>query len=305
MRSVVTGGAGFIGTHLVEYLVAQGNDVLVLDNFSTGSREALEHLHGSVAVLEGDIRDTELLCEALRGADTVFHLAALVSVAQSVAEPQLTYEVNCTGTVGLLEAARLTGVRRVVQASTCAVYGNTQRLPVRESDPTQPLSPYAAAKLGAEQAGQLYSGLYGLETVALRFFNVYGPRQSPTSSYAAVVPRFIATLLAGDQPTIYGDGGQSRDFIFVEDVVGALVAAAAAPGISGAVLNVGRGEAATVLELASIIAKLVGTPLAPRFEVARSGEVRHSRADPTALAEHTGFRALYDLRAGLARTVTG
>jgi nucleoside-diphosphate-sugar epimerase len=205
--------------------------------------------------------------------------------------------------VGLLEAARQAGVARVVQASSCAVYGNTARLPVSEADQTAPLSPYAATKLAAEQAGQLYSGLYGLETVALRFFNIYGPRQDPASPYAAVVPRFIARLRAGSQPTIYGDGSQSRDFIFVADVIEALWTAATAPGLGGGVYNVGRGEERSVRELADQIGALLGTPVRPQFAPAREGEVLRSCADVELFARAAGFRARHSLREGLARTI--
>src|SRR5690242_12653178 len=206
MQILVTGGAGFIGSHLVTWLVAQGHQVRVLDNFSTGRRTTLTSIGSSVTTIEGDIRNFATVQSAMHGAEYVFHLAAMVSVHQSIEQPLQAQAINATGSLHVLEAARLERVRRVVQASSCAVYGNTERLPVRETEPPQPLSPYAVTKLAAEQSGQLYTHLYQLETVALRFFNVYGPRQDPASPYAAVVPRFLAALRAQQSPTIYGDG---------------------------------------------------------------------------------------------------
>jgi nucleoside-diphosphate-sugar epimerase len=303
MRTLVTGGAGFIGSHLIDYLLAQGCEVRVLDNFSSGRRERADALRNSIELIEGDIRDSAAVARAASGVERVFHLAAMVSVAQSVEQPREAYAINVAGTVGLLEAARQARVARVVQASSCAVYGNTERLPVSEGDPVAPLSPYAATKLAAEQAGQLYTSLYGLETVALRFFNIYGPRQDPASPYAAVVARFIERLRAGGQPIIYGDGGQSRDFIFVADVVEALWAAATAPGLGGGVFNVGRGEEHSVLELADEIGALFDTPARPQFALGRGGEVRRSRADVELFARAAGFRARHSLREGLARTI--
>jgi nucleoside-diphosphate-sugar epimerase len=233
----------------------------------------------------------------------VFHLAAMVSVVLSVEQPLLAHAINATGSLHVLDTAHRAGARRVVQASSCAVYGDTERLPIAEVEPPHPLSPYAATKLVAEQAGQLYSRLYGLEVVALRFFNVYGPRQDPNSPYAAAVPRFAAALAAGQQPTVYGDGGQSRDFIFVEDIVRALWTAATAPGIAGEVFNVGRGEACSILDLVDMIADVIGVQAQPQFAPARGGEVRHSLADVSRFAERAGFRARIGLRQGLAATI--
>ncbi|NCC36947.1 MAG: NAD-dependent epimerase/dehydratase family protein, partial [Chloroflexia bacterium] len=219
MQIFVTGGAGFIGSHLVKLLVAQGHTVHVFDDLSSGRFERISGYGEAVQFTRGDVRDAEAVAAAMQGAGIVFHLAALVSVVESVEHPPKAYATNVLGTVHVLEAARRLGVQRVVQASTCAVYGNTEQLPVSEQTPVQPLSPYASTKLAAEQAGQLYQQLYGLATVALRFFNVYGPGQDPASPYAAVVPRFIAALRAGEQPCIFGDGLQSRDFVFVGDIV--------------------------------------------------------------------------------------
>ncbi|HEX9370841.1 MAG TPA: NAD-dependent epimerase/dehydratase family protein [Roseiflexaceae bacterium] len=303
MNILVTGGAGFIGSHLVEWLVEQGHRVRVLDNFSSGHPESLASVRGAIELVAGDIRDLAAVRAAARDVDLIVHLAAMVSVVQSIAEPLAAQAINAMGSLHVLEAARQAGVRRVVQASSCAVYGDAARLPIDEDTPPEPLSPYAATKLAAEQAGRLYSRLYGLEAVALRFFNVYGPRQDPASPYAAVVPRFVAALRGGQQPTIYGDGGQSRDFVFVGDVVRALWVAATAPGIAGEVFNVGRGEARSVLDLAHTIGALLGVDVRPQFAPPRDGEVRHSRADVARFAERAGFRAATSLRAGLEATI--
>jgi UDP-glucose 4-epimerase len=304
MNILVTGGAGFIGSHLVEWLVEQGHRVRVLDNFSSGRREALEPLRSSIELVAGDIRDFACVESSARGVDLAIHLAAMVSVNQSVEQPLDAQAINATGTLHVLEAARRAGVRRLVQASSCAVYGNTERLPVSEDDRPEPLSPYALTKLAAEQAGQLYTRLYGLETVSLRFFNIYGPRQDPASPYAAVVPRFIAALRAGRQPVIYGDGKQSRDFVFVGDIVQALWTAATAQTLAGGVFNVGRGEACSILNLPQIIGELLGVSIQPQFLAAREGEVRHSCADVSALAQRAGFRARVSIREGLSTTIS-
>ena len=300
MRVLVTGGAGFIGSHLVRWLVRENHVVRVLDNLSTGRRAMLGPVQDSVEMIVGDIRDFETVQSAVAGVDLVFHLAAMVSVAQSVEQPLLAQSINATGSLHVLDAARKVGARRVIQASSCAIYGNCERLPISENEPPQPSSPYAITKLAAEQAGQLYSRLYGLEVVALRFFNVYGPRQDPNSPYAAAVPRFMATLHARQQPTIYGDGLQSRDFIFVEDIVRALWAAATVPGIAGEAFNVGRGEGLSIRDLVDMLGDVLGVPSKPLFAPPRDGEVRHSLADVSRFAERTGFRAQVGLREGLA-----
>jgi nucleoside-diphosphate-sugar epimerase len=301
---LVTGGAGFIGSHVVRQLVGAGAQVRVLDDMSSGRPENLGPALARVELIEGDICDLAAVRRAAEGAAIIIHLAAMVSVVQSVEEPLRAQAVNATGTLNVLEAARAAGVRRVVQASSCAVYGEPERLPVDETTPPCPLSPYAATKLAAEQAGQLYTRLYGLETVALRFFNVYGPRQDPTSPYAAAVPRFIAALRAGRQPTIYGDGRQTRDFVYVGDVVRALWTAATAPGIAGEVFNVGRGESVSVVALVETLCDLLGVPCRPEFAPPRPGEVRHSRADVARFAARAGFCATTGLREGLRETLS-
>lgn len=303
MDILVTGGAGFIGSHLVRWLVEQGHHVRVLDNLSSGRLDLLGPALESIEFIEGDIRNFSAVQAALNRIDLVFHLAALVSVVESVEYPLRTQDINATGTLHVLEGARRAGVARVVQASSCAVYGNTEKLPVAETERPMPLSPYALTKLAAEQYGQLYTQLYELETVALRFFNVYGPRQDPASPYAAVIPRFIAKLCTGEQPLIYGDGQQSRDFIFVGDIVRALWSAATAHNIAGGVFNVGSGLAWSILELARMIGDVLGVSVQPIFAPARDGEVRHSRADVSLFVEQANFRASVPLREGLAATV--
>jgi nucleoside-diphosphate-sugar epimerase len=303
MHILVTGGAGFIGSHLVRWLVKQQHRVRVVDNLSSGKLEWLGPARDAVDMVRADIEDFAAMQAVVQHIDLVFHLAALVSVVESTEHPLRAYATNVTGTLHVLEAARLHGVRRVVQMSSSAVYGDTEALPVSEREPVCPLSPYASTKLAAEQAGQLYTRLYGLETVALRGFNIYGPRQSPTSPYAAVIPRFIDALRQGRQPTIFGDGLQTRDFIYVGDLVQALWAAATAPGIAGEVFNAGRGEAWSVLDMAHMLGDLLGVVVVPQHAPPRSGEVRHSYADVSRLAERAGFRASTRLREGLAATV--
>lgn len=300
MNILVTGGAGFIGSHLVHMLLEQGHAIRVLDNLSSGKPESLGIHRGAVELIVGDVRDGDSVARAAQGSDAIIHLAAMVSVVQSVEQPRLCYENNLIGTLNVLDAARQSDIQRVVLASTCAVYGDTEKLPVSEADPTAPVSPYAATKLAAEQACQLYSRLYGVETVALRFFNVYGPRQDPASPYAAVVPRFIAALRSGQQPTIYGDGLQTRDFIAVSDIARALWTATIAPDIAGEVFNVGRGESHSVLDLVEALGELMGVDVQPHFAPARAGEVRHSRADVSRFAEQADFRAQLSLVDGLA-----
>jgi nucleoside-diphosphate-sugar epimerase len=303
MTILVTGGAGFIGSHLVSWLITQGHRVRVLDNLSTGRRELLDPIRASIDFVKGDIRDPLLLGQMLEGVTLVFHLAAVVSVIQSIEQPLEAQSVNASGTLQLLEAARQAGIRRVVQASTCAVYGDNASIPLVEYAVPRPLSPYAVTKLAAEHLGQLYSALYGLEVVALRFFNVYGPGQDPGSPYAAVVPRFLQRLAGGEPITIFGDGQQSRDFVYVGDIVQALWSAAVAPDVGGEIFNVARGEAHSVLDLATILSDTLGTSLQFDFAPARAGEVRHSCGDPSRLLARTGFRAQTGLADGLALTV--
>ena len=302
-KALVTGGAGFIGSHLADALLAGGWSVRLLDDFSSGRPANVAHLQGSAELLRGDLRDRGLLAGALAGVEVVFHQAAVPSVPRSVAEPERTNDVNVTGTLGLLEASRQAGVRRVVFASSSSAYGDTPVLPKVESLPPCPLSPYALQKYAGERYCQLYHRLYGLETVALRYFNVYGPRQNPESEYAAVIPRFVTACLAGEAPVVFGDGEQTRDFTYVGDAVAANLLAADAPGAPGAVVNVAGGRRVSLNELLSAIRTLTGAKLAARHEPARPGDVRDSLADLSRAKQLLGYEARVDLHSGLARTI--
>jgi UDP-glucose 4-epimerase len=298
---LVTGGAGFIGSHLVEALVARGDRVRVLDNFSTGEPANLQAVHDDVAVIDGDISDVAVVAEAARGVELIFHQAALPSVPRSVADPAATHGVCATGTLNVLLAARDTGARRVIYAASSSAYGNSEQLPKREGDPTRPLSPYAVAKLTGEHYCAAFSEVYGLETVRLRYFNVYGPRQSPDSPYAAVIPRFLRALLAGHSPRIHGDGRQSRDFTFVDDVIRANLLAAAAPGVSGKVYNIACGQRTSLLELIAVMNGLLGSDIAPVHEPGRPGDVRHSQADISRAVSELGYRPQTTVAVGVRR----
>jgi UDP-glucose 4-epimerase len=300
-QCLVTGGAGFIGSHLVEALVARGHRVRVLDNFSTGDATNLEGVRGSIDLVEGDITDFDTVRSAVRGTEVVFHQAALASVPRSVADPMATHRACVDGTLHVLLAAKEERVRRVVYAASSSAYGNSDRLPKRETDPTAPLSPYAVAKLAGEQYCAAFSEVYGLETVRLRYFNVFGPRQTPDSPYAAVIPLFLRALTRGERPLIYGDGGQSRDFTFVDDVVQANLLAAETPGVSGRVFNVACGHRTSLLELLRHLNALLGTETAPVHTDPRPGDVRHSQADIGRARELLGYRPTTDTLSGLRR----
>lgn len=276
---LVTGGAGFIGSHLVEALVQRGDTVRVLDNFSTGALVNLVRVRGQVRVFDGDITDLEAVRTAIEGVEIVFHQAALASVPRSIANPLATHHACATGTLNVLLAARQAGARRVVYAASSSAYGASRKLPKHEDDPTLPLSPYAVAKLAGEHYCAAFAGVYGLETVRLRYFNVYGPRQSPDSPYAAVIPKFLEAMTSGRPPVIHGDGEQSRDFTFVADVVQANLLAAAAPGVSGKVYNIACGRRTSLLELVQHLNSLLGTDIQPEHTDPRPGDVRHSLAD--------------------------
>ncbi len=298
---LVTGGAGFIGSHLVEAWAADGAEVRVLDNLSSGRAENLAGTRGRVDLIVGDVRSPDQLAAAMSGVQIVVHLAALVSVADSVERPADNYEINVQGTVRVLEAARAAGVRRVVLASSAAVYGNEPTLPKREDMPAAPASPYAAAKLADEYIARVHAELYGLETVSLRFFNVYGPRQDPSSPYSGVISRFTDALARGEAPRVFGDGLQTRDFIFVRDVVSAIRQAATSPAVGrGEVFNVGTGRASSLLDVLRALEPLVGDMPAPVFEPPRPGDVRHSVADISRIRECLGFEPSVPLASGLA-----
>jgi UDP-glucose 4-epimerase len=297
---LVTGGAGFIGSHLVHALLARGHDVRVLDNLSTGSRENLAGL--PVELLVADLDDGDHMRGAARGIDTIYHLGAMISVPASLENPAACYQTNVLGSLHVLEAARREHVRRVVLASSCAVYGDAAG-PVAEDAAPRPLSPYAASKLAMEDLARLYHTAFGLETVGLRFFNVYGPRQDVHSPYAAVIPLFIEAMIAGRPPTIYGDGRQSRDFVFVDDVVQANLLASQAPAVAGQTFNVGLGASATLLDLVQALRRLLPDGPAPVFGPPRAGDVRTSAADVGRAAKALGYRPAHDLHQGLQATV--
>jgi len=296
---LVTGGAGFIGSHLVRALLARGDDVRVLDNLSTGDRANLADL--PVELMVADLGEADQVRAATRGVDTVFHLGAMISVPASLENPASCYRTNVLGSLHVLEAARREQVRRVVLASSCAVYGDHAG-PVAEDAASRPMSPYASSKLAMEDLARLYTSAMGLQTVCLRFFNVYGPRQDVHSPYAAVIPLFIEGLLDGRPPTIHGDGGQSRDFVFVEDVVQAMLQASQAV-VGGQLFNIGQGQSRTVLELAEVLAALVPGSPAPVFGPARAGDIRTSAADIGRATKALGYRPAWDLHQGLQATV--
>jgi UDP-N-acetylglucosamine/UDP-N-acetyl-alpha-D-glucosaminouronate 4-epimerase len=303
MDVLVTGGAGFIGSNLVRGLLDIGERVRVLDDLSTGRAENLDGVLDGVDLVHGDIRVPETVRWATEGAEVVYHLAALPSVARSVADPLPTHRVNVDGTLNLLQAALAAGVRRVVYASSSSVYGDTPTLPKHEDMPVSPLSPYAASKLAGEAYCRAFATAYGLETTGLRFFNVFGPRQDPGSEYAAVVPTFITAMLDGRSPQIFGDGTQSRDFTFVGNVVQACQLAAAAPPAAGQVMNVGCGARTSLLELVGELNDLLGTRIEPSFSEPRTGDVRHSEAAIARAEELIGYRPAVGVREGLAETV--
>jgi UDP-glucose 4-epimerase len=300
---LVTGGAGFIGSHISERLVREGHQVRVFDDFSAGKEENLLSFKDGLQVIRGDIRDREAVAAAMKDVEVVFHQAALGSVPRSVADPLTTHEVNITGTLNVLLAARDAGVRRVVFASSSSVYGETLELPKHEKMQTQPLSPYALSKLTGEYYIQVCKQVYGLEAVALRYFNIFGPRQDPDSHYAAVIPRFAAALLAGERPTIYGDGLQSRDFTYVENVVEANLLAAEAEGVAGWAFNIACGGRYTLLDLLNQMKEFLGSDVEPIHDPPRAGDVRDSQASIEAAEKALGYRILVDFKEGLRRTV--
>ncbi len=303
-KYLVTGGAGFIGSHLATKLVERGETVRVLDDLSTGSLDNIAHLLPTrIQFVCGDVTDRKQVEQAVRDVDVVFHHAALASVPRSVADPLETHAADTTGTVTLLDACRHAGVRRVVYAASSSCYGNRPEMPKSENHLPQALSPYAAAKLAGELYCEAFAACYPLETVRLRYFNVFGPRQDPKGPYSAVIPLFVTALLEERRPTIFGDGSQSRDFTYVENVVQANLLAAAAKGISGRVYNVACGQSASVLELLTEICGLLGKPVDPRFGPPRPGDVQHSSADISAAQRELGYLPSVGLHEGLRRTI--
>ena len=302
---LVTGGAGFIGSALARALLARGDRVRVIDNFFSGKRENLAEVASDVELLEGDIRDEAALARALGGVELVFHQAAIPSVPRSLAEPDASHDANATGTLKVLAGARKAGVRRVVYAASSSAYGDTPTLPKIETMRPMPLSPYAVSKLAGEHYCAVYAGAFGLETVSLRYFNVFGPRQDPRSEYAAVIPRFVTAALAGKGVTIYGDGTQSRDFCFIDNTVEAnLAAATAAPAdVSGQVFNVACGAATSLNDVVRLVGELVGHAVPVTYAPGRVGDVKHSLADVTAARTRLGYRGAISFAEGLQRTV--
>lgn len=302
-RILVTGGGGFIGSHLAKRLVDLGHRVTILDNFSTGRRSNLEALASDVEIIEGDIQSYERAFHAVRGCEVVFHEAALPSVPRSVQDPLTSTASNVIGTLNVLLAARDAEVRRVVYASSSSVYGSNPTLPKSEDMATLPISPYAVAKLAGEGYCRSIGVVYGLEAVAIRYFNVFGPRQDPRSMYAAVIPNFISALLAGEAPTIFGDGEQSRDFTYVDNVIDANMLAMDADSVAGQVYNVACGTSATLNELFADLRDLLGSDVEPTYSDPRPGDVRHSLADISAARRDLGYEPSVLLREGLNRTI--
>lgn len=303
MRALVTGGAGFIGSHLVDALVARGDDVVVLDDLSTGHRENLAGVEGRVDLQVGSVADRDAVAKAVLGCDRVFHLAAVASVQRTVEAPVETNAVNFGGVLNVLEAARAQGVGRVVFASSAAVYGDRGDAKVHEDDTPNPQTPYAIEKLQAERYVRIWPGLLGQDAVALRFFNVFGPRQDPSSPYSGVVSIFVSRLLAGQPVTIFGDGEQTRDFVAVDDVVHALLAAADRPKGDGLVCNVARGEATSVNDLYRHLAEIIGVDAKPTYAPGRPGDIRHSLANNTRLVQDLGVTPRTSVAVGLRRLV--
>ncbi len=301
-RYLVTGGAGFIGSNVVSALLARGDAVRVLDNFSTGLRANLPALEGA-EVLEGDIRSYHIVQEAVEGVDFVLHQAALPSVPRSVRDPITSNDVNVVGTLNLLTAARDAGVKRLVYAGSSSVYGRTPGLPKRESMEASPVSPYAVSKLAGEQYCRSFTELYGFETVILRYFNVFGPRQNPKSEYAAVVPKFIHLVLSHSRPTINGDGSQTRDFTYVENVVQANLLACEREGVAGKVFNIATGQQVALIDMLRTVERITGIEVVPEFRPRRMGDVEHSLAAIDEARRVLGYEPTVTLEEGLRRTV--
>jgi len=301
---LVTGGAGFIGSSIAQQLLAAGDRVRILDDFSSGRRENLESLPGQFELIEGTIVDPDTVARAVRGVDVVFHQAAIPSVVRSVDSPQPSLMAGVQGTTVVLDVARRSGVRRVILAASSSAYGDTPTLPKVETMPTNPLSPYAVSKLSCEHLVRVFASLYGLETVALRYFNVFGPRQDPKSEYAAVIPKFVTAALRKQRPVVFGDGEQTRDFCFIDNAVRAnLLAASTSNKLSGQVVNVACGERTSLNALLRMVGELTGTQLEPDYRPRRAGDVKDSLADIRAAREVLGYEPTVDVREGLRRTV--
>jgi len=300
---LVTGGAGFIGSNIVEELLKQGEEVRVLDNFSTGKKENILPFLDKIDLIKGDIRDYRVVREAVDGVDFILHQAALPSVPRSIKDPIATNEVNVSGTLNILDAAKNTGVKRVIYASSSSVYGNSETLPKRENMIPEPISPYAVSKLAGEKYCKVFYKVYGLETVILRYFNVFGPKQDPNSQYSAVIPKFIAMMKKGEKPVIYGDGEQSRDFTFVANVVEANLLALEKEGIAGEIFNVAFGGRNSVNNLIEELNKIFESDIEAICTKPRTGDVKHSLADITKARKLLGYNPFMNFQNGLRETV--
>ena len=305
MKYLVTGGAGFIGSNIVSELLSQGEQVVVLDNFATGKRENTLPLmkNKNLTMIEGDLRSFHIVRTAVKGVDYILHQGALPSVPRSINDPITSNDVNILGMLNILEAAKEFGVKRVVCASSSSIYGNSESLPKVESMPVNPLSPYALTKYAQERYCQIFSQIYGMETVALRYFNVFGPNQDPTSQYSAVIPKFIKLIMQDKEPMIYGDGSQSRDFTFVENNVWGNIQACTAPKASGEVINIACGKRYTLIDLVDMINEILGKNIEPKFAPDRAGDVKHSLAGIEKAKELLGYEVRVDFKEGLRRTI--
>ncbi len=305
MKYLVTGGAGFIGSNIVKELLRQGQEVRVLDNFATGKRENILPLlkNSKLTLIEGDLRSFHIARAAVKGVDYILHQGALPSVPRSINDPITSNDVNVLGTLNILEAAKEFGVKRIVCASSSSIYGNSEILPKVETMPVNPMSPYALTKYAQERYCQIFHQLYGLETVSLRYFNVFGPNQDPTSQYSAVIPKFIRLIQQEREPIIYGDGLQSRDFTFVENNVWANIQACTAEKAAGEVINIACGERYTLLDLVRMINEIMGKNVEPRFEPERPGDVKHSLAGIEKARQLLGYEVRVDFKTGLERTI--
>ena len=304
-KFLVTGGAGFIGSNITDKLLNDGHFVRVLDNFSTGKKENLLNAasHKHFELMEGDLRDTDVVRKATDGIDFVLHQAAIPSVQKSIEDPITTNAVNINGTLNVLKASVDNKVKRVVYAASSSAYGNTCVLPKKENMIPLPLSPYAVSKLTGEYYCNVFSQVYDIETVSLRYFNIFGPRQDPKSMYAAVVPRFITAILKGDRPIVYGNGEQSRDFTHIDNVVQANINACSSPGVSGKVFNVACGNRYTLNELLSYIEGITGKNANPDYEEERKGDVKHSQGDIAEAIKYLGYKVIVDFKDGLKKTI--
>ena len=302
-RYLVTGGAGFIGSNIAEALVRRGEEVVVLDDLSTGYEKNIAYFRGALTFVRGDIRDEKAVRMAMTGVDYVLHQAALASVPRSIEDPVLVTDVNLRGTLVVLEEARRAGVKRLVYAASSSAYGDSEALPKIETMVPRPLSPYAASKFAGEHYCSVYASVYGLPTVSLRYFNIFGPRQDPGSQYAAVIPIFASHIIAGTQPTIFGDGEQSRDFTFIENVVDANIRASLCEEARGQVVNIACGARYTLNELFGMMRDALGSSIEPRYAPARQGDVKHSHADISAARRLIGYEARVSFAEGLRKTL--